>query len=107
MKTAFDNVPIHIPGVQNLPLPDDRAVLDHMPGSEVPVMRQPFQAGDMLPMWAGMGAADKHFLFDLDVDPHEQENRFGEPVEKELRDLLVTAMQEVEAPAPQFERLGL
>lgn len=106
-SNRWSSMPIHIPGVQNLPLPDDRAVLDHMPGSEVPVMRQPFQAGDMLPMWAGMGAADKHFLFDLDVDPHEQENRFGEPVEKELRDLLVTAMQEVEAPAPQFERLGL
>ena len=54
-----------------------------------------------------MGAADKHFLFDLDVDPHEQENRWDEPVEKEMRDLLVTAMAEVDAPAEQFERLGL
>ncbi|MGH8631371.1 MAG: sulfatase-like hydrolase/transferase, partial [Burkholderiales bacterium] len=32
-----------------LPLPDERAVLDRMPGSKVPVIRQPFRAGDLLP----------------------------------------------------------
>ena len=106
-SNRWSSMPIHIPGVQGLPLPDDRAVLDRMPGSSVPVMRQPFVKGDRLPMWAGMGAADKHFLFDLDVDPHEQENRWEETVEKEMRELLVTAMRDVDAPAPQFERLGL
>ena len=32
-----------------LPAPDDRATLDKMPGSQVPVIRQPFREGDMLP----------------------------------------------------------
>src|SRR5262249_17489977 len=37
-----------------MPLPDDRAQLDRMPGSTVPVIRQPFVAGDMIPFW-GLG----------------------------------------------------
>ena len=41
------------------------------------------------------------------MDPDEQENRAGEPIERELVDLLRSALAEVDAPEDQFERLGL
>ena len=66
------------------------------------------RAGDLLPMWAsGFRNAGDHHFYDLDVDPDEQENRVGEPVETEMIDLLRTALDEVEAPAEQYQRLGL
>jgi arylsulfatase A-like enzyme len=95
-----------LPGLR-LPRPDERAVLDFMPGTRVPVIRQPFQPGDLLPFWAGNAKLDQHELYDLDNDPHEGENRRGEPLEKQMIDLLRAALEDVEAPAEQFERLGV
>jgi arylsulfatase A-like enzyme len=46
-----------------LPPPDDRAYLDRMPGSRIPVIRQPFRAGDLLPFWA-MGGFTGNHLYD-------------------------------------------
>jgi len=90
------------------PAPDRRAVLDFMPGSDVPVIRQPFSADDTLPYWAGGGrTVDQHHFYDLDVDPNETENRRSEPGESEMVDLLREALTAVEAPAEQFERLGI
>ena len=91
------------------PKPDHRATLDYMPGSEVPVIRQPFAAGDTLPFWAGGGRnLGRHHLYDLTVDPDEQENRRGESTaEGEMADLLRTALAAVEAPDEQLARLGL
>lgn len=89
-----------------LPDPDDRASLDRMPGSRVPVIRQPFVAGDLLPFWAGRGFTGSH-LYDLTVDPGEEENRVGTQDEKEMVDLLHEALRSVEAPDDQYERLGL
>ena len=100
-------MPLHIAGVEGLPPPDGRAVLDTMPGTDIPVIRQPYAAGDRLPFWAGQGQVDQHHLYDLDVDPDEAENRIGEAVEAELVDLLRTALVELEAPDDQLERLGL
>jgi arylsulfatase A-like enzyme len=92
----------------HLPKPDRRAVLDFMPGSDVPVIRQRFEPGDRLPYWAGgANAVGQHHLYDLDVDPDEQENRAGESSEADLVDLLRTALTDVEAPADQFLRLGM
>jgi hypothetical protein len=88
-----------------LPRPDDRAYLDHMPGSKVPVIRQPFRAGDLLPFWA-MGSFSGNHLYDLDTDPNENENRAGERGEKDAADLLFQALREVDAPDDQFARLG-
>ena len=51
-----------------LPLPDDRAALDRMPDSTVPVIRQPFQDGDLLPFWAWGGFTGDH-LFDDQSTP--------------------------------------
>jgi hypothetical protein len=77
-----------------------------MPGSRVPVIRQPFAPGDLLPYWA-LGVGHQHELFDVAEDPAELHDRAGEPVEKEMADKLRAALLEVEAPAEQLERLGI
>jgi arylsulfatase A-like enzyme len=89
-----------------MPRPDDRAWLDRMPGSAVPVIRQPFVAGDMLPYWANVRFSGNH-VYDLHNDPAEDENRAGERSENELADKLRQALQQIEAPDDQFARLGL
>ncbi len=90
-----------------LPRPDRHAVLDFMPSSDVPVLRQPFRPGGPLPYWSlGMRPGDHH-CFHLDDDPGETDNRLGSADERDLIELLRVALREVEAPAEQFERLGL
>jgi arylsulfatase A-like enzyme len=89
-----------------LPLPDDRARLDRMPGSKVPVIRQPFVAGDLLPYWA-IGPFSGNHLYDLRNDPAEDENRAGEKRETEQADRLRQALKAIEAPADHLVRLGL
>jgi arylsulfatase A-like enzyme len=89
-----------------LPPPDDRAVLDRMPGSKIPVIRQPFREGDMLPYWA-LGDFTGNELYDLADDPEEDRNLAGTPAEKVAADLLRDALGDVDAPSDQFERLGL
>ena len=106
-SNRWSTMPIHVHGITELPMPDHRAWLDRMPGSDVPVIRQPFQPGDALPFWVGRGLAGQHHLYDLDVDPEERENRAGESGERELLDLLRTALGEIDAPAEQLARLGL
>jgi len=106
-SNRWSTMPVHVRGIVELPLPDDRAWLDHMPGSTVPVLRQPFQAGDALPFWVGRGHSGQHHLYDIDLDPDECENRIGESGEAEMIDLLRTALAEIEAPAEQLTRLGL
>ena len=44
---------------------------------------------------------------DIDVDPDERENRVGEAAERRLQDLLRTALDEMDAPSEQLDRLGL
>ena len=100
-------MPLHIPGFDGLPAPDDRAWLDHMPGSTVPVIRQPYRAGDLVPFWVGNAPVDRHELYDLTVDPDEQENRTGGRDEAEMIELLREALGTVDAPDEQFERLGV
>jgi hypothetical protein len=105
-SNRWSTMPVHGHPELRLPPPDDRAVLDRMPGSRVPVIRQPFQAGDLLPFWAYSRFTGNH-VWDLSLDPDEDEDRAGEPLEKELADLLRSALDEVEAPADQLVRLGL
>ena len=89
-----------------LPLPDERAVLSRMPGSPVPVIRQPYGADDRLPFWA-LGRFDGHKLFDLQVDPAELHNLADTLRGHDAAERLRAALQEVQAPADQFQRLGL
>ncbi|MFI4974568.1 MAG: sulfatase [Caulobacterales bacterium] len=89
-----------------LPLPDERAFLDRMPGSTVPVIHQTWGEGDAIPYWAGSRPSGNH-LYDLRNDPGEDENLAGSPLEARLTEQLRAALTELEAPATQFERLGL
>ncbi len=107
-SNRWSTMPLHLPGFDGLPVPDSRAVLDTMPGSDIPVIRQPFAPGDKLPFWAAPNACvDNHHLYNLDVDPGEAENRCDESAANAMVDLLHSALTEVEAPNDQFDRLGL
>ena len=77
-----------------------------MPGSTVPVIRQPFRAGDLLPYWA-LGPFTGNHLYDLHNDPVEEEDRAGERSEDEQADRLREALMSIEAPGDQLVRLGL
>ena len=50
---------------------------------------------------------DAHFLFDLDDDPDESENLTGTGAEADMVELLRVALQAVEAPDEQLQRLGI
>lgn len=89
------------------PKPDRRAAIDFMPGSDVPVLRQPFAEGDMLPYWAAQPRVGEHHLYDIDLDPEETENRLGAGDETDMIELLRVGLKAVDAPAEQFERLGV
>ena len=105
-SNRWSTMPIPSMPKLRLPLPDDRAVLDRMPGSQVPVIRQPFQAGDLLPYWA-LGPFGGNHLYDLRNDPAEENNIAGSRAEKEIADALWQALREVDAPEDQFARLGM
>ncbi|MEZ5181412.1 MAG: sulfatase [Acidimicrobiales bacterium] len=105
-SNRWSTMPIHaLPDVR-LPMPDGRAVLDRMPGSAIPVIRQPFAPGDLLPYWAATRFSGHH-LWDGDEDPEEAHDLAGTAAEPELAELLRTALVELEAPDDQLSRLGL
>ena len=105
-SNRWSTMPVHQLPDLRLPRPDDRARLDRMPGSDVPVIRQPFGPGDPLPYWA-LTRFRGNLAFDTEVDPLENEDRAGEAIEGHLAEHLRTAMVELEAPDDQLERLGL
>jgi len=105
-SNRWSTMPIHGVPELRLPRPDARATLDFMPGSTVPVLRQPFQPGDLLPFWVS-SPVGRHHCYDLAEDPDEEHDLVGTRTERELLDLLVTALDEVEAPREQYERLGV
>jgi hypothetical protein len=107
-SNRWSTMPIHgVPDLR-LPRPDRRARLDYMPGSDVPVIRQPFEPGDLLPFWVS-APVGRHHCFDLDEDPGEDRDLAGTgaAAERELLDLLVSALDEIDAPREQYERLGI
>ncbi|MBW2292191.1 MAG: sulfatase [Deltaproteobacteria bacterium] len=90
-----------------LPMPDRRAKIDYMPGSDVPVIRQPFAPGDPLPMWGHEPLIGEHHLYRYLDDPEENENRANGGEARRMIEMLREALTAVEAPTDQFERLGL
>jgi arylsulfatase A-like enzyme len=105
-SNRWSTMPVpRMPGL-TMPPPDERAVLDRMPGSRIPVIRQPFRAGDLLPFWA-MGKFDGNCLYRILEDPAEENNLAGSHAEKDAADALRAALEAVEAPMDQLERLGL
>ncbi len=106
-SNRWSTMPTHvIPRYQALPLPDDRAVLDRMPGSGVPVLRQIWEAGDAVPFWAASRFRGNQ-LFDLADDPSEDSNLAGGADEATAERRLGEALKAIEAPEVQFQRLGL
>jgi hypothetical protein len=105
-SNRWSTMPVHAFPQIRLPRPDKRAALDTMPGSDVPVIRQPFDESDRLPFWATRHFSGNH-LYDVQDDPSEQHNLAGSPEETEAVDVLVAALDEVEAPREQRVRLGL
>ena len=106
-SNRWSTMPVHFPAGLRLPRPDRRAWLDFMPGSEVPVIRQPFEPGDKLPYWGLAPALGDHHCYAYVDDPEEEDNRLGSADEKDLRELLRVALAAVDAPGEQLERLGL
>jgi len=105
-SNRWSTMPVHRLPALRMPLPDARATLAHMPGSSVPVIHQPFAAGDPLPFWAWGEFSGDH-LYDLREDPSEIRNLASEGSVRDAADALRAALETVEAPAEQFERLGL
>lgn len=105
-SNRWSTMPVHTYPDLRLPDPDDRAVLDRMPGSSVPVIRQPFVAGDLLPFWA-YAERLQTLCFDRADDPIEEHDLAGTIAETEMAELLRVALVELEAPDDQLVRLGL
>lgn len=106
-SNRWSTMPVHQhPGLK-LPRPDHNAYLDTMPGSDIPVIRQPFKAGDPQPYWCLGQRPNRHCLYDLQNDPEETENRLETPDESRMIELLRSALGAIEAPAEQLERLGI
>lgn len=106
-SNRWSTMPTHVlTRQQELPLPDDRATLAKMPGSPVPVLRQIWEAGDATPFWAASRFIGNR-LFAVDDDPGEETDLAGGAEEAVAARRLAAVLREVEAPAAQFERLGL
>ena len=106
-SNRWSTMPVtHAMPTYRFPPPDERAYLDRMPGTRVPVIRQPYQPGDLLPFWASGRFSGNH-LYRPEGDPHEDDNLRGTPAEREAADKLRQALLEVEAPDDQFARLGM
>ena len=100
-------MPVHPLPELRLPRPDGRARLRTMPGTDVPVICQPFEAGDALPYWALGPTPSRSHLFDTDVDPGESEDRAGDPVERSLLDGLAGELRAIGAPDDLLVRLRI
>ncbi|MDP1628008.1 sulfatase [Parvibaculum sp.] len=107
MSNRWSTMPTHVLArEQELPLPDERAFLDRMPGSGVPVIHQQWDKGDPVPFWA-LTRFSGHHLYDLEEDPSEERNLAGTPREADMAERLRAALLELEAPGSQLIRLGL
>ena len=106
-SNRWSTMPISSAPDLRLPKPDHRAHLDRMPGSDVPVIRQPFAAGEDLPWWAWGIETGRHRLFDLVDDPAEDHDLAGTVSEADAAELLRSALVSLEAPDDQLVRLGL
>jgi hypothetical protein len=107
-SNRWSSMPIRAFPDVRLPRPDQRAVLDRAPGSDIPVIRQPFDPGDHIPFWAH-GSFGGDLLYDrLEADATGQtRNLAATPAASEMSELLETALRSIEAPIEQLVRLGL
>jgi len=73
----------------------------------VPVLRQPFAEGDMLPLWGRLAQFSGNHLWNLDEDPGESNDLAGTALEARYERKLQAALAQIEAPEDQSIRLGL
>ena len=106
-SNRWSTMPIHAYPQIRLPRPDHRAYLDTMPGSSVPVIRQPFEKDDPVPFWAMMGSFHGDHLFDRVNDPDESHNVASDALVSQAKEALREALRKIEAPEEQLTRLGL
>ena len=106
-SNRWSTMPVASMPALKLPKPNRNAVLDYMPGSDVPVIRQPFREGEPLPYWSAGQPIGEHHCYRIDDDPGERDNRLGGRDERDMVELLRVALRAVEAPHEQLERLGL
>ena len=104
-SNRWSTMPVHAFPEIRLPRPDERATLERMPGSTVPVIRQPFATGDPVPFWAQDSKYLGDQLFDRINDPLESRNRLD--VASAPLEAMREALRALEAPSDQLERLGL
>ena len=107
-SNRWSSMPFHPFPRFKLPPPNGDAYLDRMPGSDVPVIRQPvtadFHQGHP---FIGVGqAGEDHHLYDA-ADQAETEDLAGSAREAHYTDLLRHALTEIEAPDEHLVRLGL
>jgi hypothetical protein len=107
-SNRWSTMPVHAFPDVRLPRPDGRARLDRAPGTDVPVIRQPFDPSDHLPFWA-MGAFEGDVLYDRDDlgVSGGLRNQADGPAAAEMTELLVEALRSIDAPTEQFARLGI
>ncbi len=106
-SNRWSTMPTHrLSRIEEMPLPDDRATLERMPGSPTPVLHQIWRAGDRIPFWASRRFSGPA-LYDLEADPGEETNLAGTEAEAKAALELARALQRIGAPETQFERLGL
>jgi hypothetical protein len=101
-SNRWSTMPIRLLPDRPMPRPDRRATIDFVPGSDVPVLRQPFDPSDDLPFWA-----KGRFKGDLLYDRSDPEVRHRPEHVADMAELLRTALVEIEAPEEQLVRLGL
>ncbi|MGH9080580.1 MAG: sulfatase [Acidimicrobiales bacterium] len=106
-SNRWSTMPIHPLPQLRLPRPDHRATLEEMPGTGVPVIRQPFGRGDDLPYWAGLRPPSGSYVFDTGVDPGELENRAGGRQEAAMADALSVELRRIGAPTDLLERIRI
>jgi arylsulfatase A-like enzyme len=104
-SNRWSTMPVHALPDLKLPLPDHRARLDYMPGSTIPVIRQPFSADEAQPYWA-YSAMTPTLAFDLGEDPGEVRDLAGDRLGREMADMLYAELRAIDAPDDQFARLG-
>ncbi len=106
-SNRWSTMPVAVLPELKLPRPNRNAFLDYMPGSDVPVIRQPFREGDMLPYWSIGARIDEHHCYNLREDPNELSNALGSADERHMIEVLRSALVDIDAPAEQMERLGI
>ncbi len=93
-----------------IPMPDQRMecgdYVAHANG--MPVCRMPVEPDDMRRLHCEPElVTGEDFLFDISADPNERQNLAGTELQTHYENLMRSAMQELQVPPEQYERMGL